>query len=332
MRACVRATVCPSNHWIKKEFARDILPPFHPLSVLVRAIAANTIRAALQNIDSDGSRGSPELGAESGVHPGALIPSHSGPHKAKPRASWGDEDDPEAHPPAGEEKYLTEKFGHKHAEEDWSQEGLREDDQWLSESRSRGLAKGQAAYVAHLRGLEWEVLVVDRDVFNAFCLPGGKIVVFTGLLKHLPKPIEIATVLGHEVGHVVARHSGERMTSGMFLLLLELVALQFVDAPRLITLGGDLLFTKPFSRLHEIEADRIGLILMAAAGYDPLVAPGVYSKMESLHKSPQWADFINTHPSGRRRAELLSHADVMREALQVYEGSRLGQSHRRLLM
>lgn len=74
-----------------------------------------------------------------------------------------------------------------------------DDDMWVDKSRQKGLDQGTRGYTAHLNNLKWEVIVVDEDIMNAFCLPGGKIVVFTGLLKHFSSDVQIATVLGHEV-------------------------------------------------------------------------------------------------------------------------------------
>ncbi|KAL0382313.1 UNVERIFIED_CONTAM: Mitochondrial metalloendopeptidase OMA1 [Sesamum calycinum] len=124
----------------------------------------------------------------------------------------------------------------------------------------------------HLEGLKWEVLVVNEPVINAFCLPGGKIVVFTGLLNHFRADAEIATVIGHEVGHVVARHSAEQISKNLWLTILQLILYQFF-MPDIVNTMSNLFLRLPFSRRMEMEADYIGLLLVASAGYDPRVAP-----------------------------------------------------------
>lgn len=187
-------------------------------------------------------------------------------------------------------------------------------------------------YSEHLKGLQWEVIVVDQPIFNAFCLPGGKIVVFTGLLKELSRDHEIATVLGHEVGHVVARHAMERITMQIFVVGLQLIAVQFFDVPGFLAAASDLLIVKPYSRLHEMEADRIGLILMAAAGFDPRLAPPVYLKMDAVEKLPEWAQYLATHPAARKRAEALRASAAMGEALRIYEQKAAGRSEAWLFM
>ncbi len=92
-----------------------------------------------------------------------------------------------------------------------------DDDHWVEKSRKKGLEEGSEGYTAHLESLKWEVLVVDQDIMNAFCLPGGKIVVFTGLLKHFRSDSEIATVLAHEVKLLGWRIWLSSFLSGCFL-------------------------------------------------------------------------------------------------------------------
>ncbi|KAK1399606.1 hypothetical protein POM88_009469 [Heracleum sosnowskyi] len=102
------------------------------------------------------------------------------------------------------------------AEGHWSKED--EIPKWVQQSRKKGQERGVQSTLSHL-GLNWEILVVDKPDFNAFCIPGGKIVVFTGLLKHLQTNEEIATVIGHEVGHVVARHIAEGITKDLLFVI-----------------------------------------------------------------------------------------------------------------
>ena len=129
---------------------------------------------------------------------------------------------------------------------------------------------------------DWEFNLIQEDeVVNAFCLPGGKVAVYTGILNLAETDAELATVMAHEIAHAIARHGGERMTQ---LLLVELggMALQEAlknESKRTFDLaqiaygaGATLFYVLPYSRTHEYEADHLGLIYMAAAGYDPHAA------------------------------------------------------------
>nr|CAD1826746.1 unnamed protein product [Ananas comosus var. bracteatus] len=168
----------------------------------------------------------------------------------------------------------------------WRREDEVLDDSWVRETRKKGEARGSQPDTRHLERLNWEVLVVKDNMVNAFCLPGGKIVVFTGLLDHFREDAEIATVIGHEVGHAIARHSAEMITKNLWFAILQLILLQFIFMPDLINAMSTLLLRLPFSRRMEMEADYIGLMLLAAAG--------------------------------KKRAELLSQAKVMEEAILIY--------------
>lgn len=164
---------------------------------------------------------------------------------------------------------------------------------------------------AGLRGKEkWEFRVIDNDkVINAFALPGGKICVYTGLLKMIESEDELAVVMGHEIGHVVARHGGERMSQ---LLLAELggmaleVALKEKRSKTIelakIAYGviAQLGVLLPFSRTHEEEADYLGLVFMAKAGYDLNKAITFWEKMENKSKG-EIPEFLSTHPSHGKR-------------------------------
>ncbi|KAL9666208.1 hypothetical protein QQ045_000532 [Rhodiola kirilowii] len=134
-------------------------------------------------------------------------------------------------------------------EVNWGKEDEVLDDMWESGSKSA---------TQHLDGLNWEVLVVNEPVVNAFCLPGGKIVVFTGLLEHFRTDAEIATIIGHEVAHAVARHSAEGSTKNLWFAILQLILYQFV-MPDLVNTMLTLFLRLPFSRRMEMEADYIGL-------------------------------------------------------------------------
>jgi len=198
------------------------------------------------------------------------------------------------------------------------------DDSWVKDSRKEGGKSGVKASTSHLEGMKWEVLVVNEPVVNAFCLPGGKIVVFTGLLKHFTSDAEVATIVGHEVGHAIARHSAEQITKNLWFAILQLVLYQFI-MPDVVNAMSNLLLKLPFSRKMEIEADYIGLLLTASAGYDPRAAPKVYEKLGKLSGESTMRDYLSTHPSGKTRAQLLDRAQVMEEALNLYRQAVAGR-------
>jgi predicted Zn-dependent protease len=172
---------------------------------------------------------------------------------------------------------------------------------------------------------DWEyILIEDDDLINAFALPGGKIGVYTGLFKIAKTDSDLAVVIGHEMAHVVAKHGGERMSQQMLALGGSIVLSQATkgdtkeDRERLMKIygfGSSLGILLPYSRLHEKEADRLGLIYMAQAGYDPRVAIAFWERMEK-EKSFHMPEFISTHPSSKTR--IMELHSLMDEAMLYY--------------
>lgn len=154
---------------MKKAFKGKILPPIHPESVRVRLIAKDLIEALQRGLRKDQIWSDPGYATE-----------HIG----------SDEN-------TGHETLIA--LSDSTAEGKWNKEDEILDDKWVQQSRRKGREKGKQSATGHLEGLNWEVLVVNEPVVNAFCLPGGKIVVFTGLLEHFRTDAEIATIIGHEV-------------------------------------------------------------------------------------------------------------------------------------
>ncbi|GKA01427.1 peptidase M48 [Tanacetum coccineum] len=115
------------------------------------------------------------------------------------------------------------------------------------QSTNKGKYKREHSAIDYLLGLKWEVMVVNDENVNAFCVPGGKIVVFTGLLKYFTTDEEIATVIGHEVAHAVARHTAEHITKKLWFLITQLILYQYLEARDAIVIS-DLLLELPFSR------------------------------------------------------------------------------------
>lgn len=168
--------------------------------------------------------------------------------------------------------------------------------------RANGLGKEVSSYA-------WEFNLVEDKEVNAFCMPGGKIVVYTGLMKLVGSDDELAVVLGHEVAHAVAKHSNERMSQQMvaqagaavvgFATAQRSAAIQSA-ASGVYGLGAQYGALLPFSRKHESEADYMGLALMAMAGYDPAAAPAFWRKMSAKGGS-KTPELLSTHPSDSTR-------------------------------
>jgi len=160
-----------------------------------------------------------------------------------------------------------------------------------------------------LKDYKWEVNLVDDPQMNAFCMPGGKIVYYTGLLKVTTTDDEIAAVMGHEISHALANHGAERMSMtygqqlGAVLTMLATAKAKPEDQKKWMAAygyGSQLGVMLPYSRKHESEADKMGQIIMAIAGYNPDAAPEVWVKMSKLGRQ-QPPEFLSTHPSNERR-------------------------------
>lgn len=279
---------------MKKSFKGKILPAIHPESVRVRLIATDIIEALQRGLRKE--------------------------------QVWTDlhyaSDAVEPHETSGHETLMT--LSDSNPEAKWSKDDEILDDSWVQKSRKKGQEKGSESATGHIEGLQWEVLVVNDPVVNAFCLPGGKIVVFTGLLEHFRTDAEIATIIGHEVGHAVARHAAEGITKNLWFAIIQLVLYQFV-MPDVVNTMSALFLRLPFSRRMEMEADYIGLLLMASAGYNPRIAPSVYEKLGKISGESALRDYLSTHPSGKKRAQLLAQAKVMDEALAIYREVQAGK-------
>lgn len=164
----------------------------------------------------------------------------------------------------------------------------------------------------------WEVSVFDSKEVNAFALPGGKIGVYTGLLKVATTQEQLAAVIGHEVTHVLAGHSAERysqtMASEVGSVLVE--ATTGVNG-QLVGMASNAFILLPFSRAHETEADLLGLDLMADAGFDPRQAIALWQNMARASGSSKPPQFMSSHPSDETRIRNLS--DRLGTALPLYE-------------
>lgn len=174
----------------------------------------------------------------------------------------------------------------------------------------------------------WEVAVFRNDSVNAFALPGGKIGINTGLLRVATNQHQLAAVIGHEIGHVLANHANERMSQqlalegGMAVLGAAAGGPEGASNPQLMQalgLGAQLGILLPYSRLHETEADRIGLDLMARAGFDPRESLTLWRNM-AREASGGPPEFLSTHPSSTTRLRELE--SFMGGAMATYQQAR----------
>ncbi|MBT3392663.1 MAG: M48 family metallopeptidase [Elusimicrobiaceae bacterium] len=173
----------------------------------------------------------------------------------------------------------------------------------------------------------WEFALIESDQINAFCLPGGKVGIYTGILDVTETEDGLAVVMGHEIAHAIARHGAERMSQNM-ILGLGAIALGLStdsgDRAKYLAaygVGSAVVVALPYSRKHEYEADYIGLILMAKAGYDPNEAVTFWQRMSEAKGGggSNLAEFISTHPADDNRIEKLEA--YMPEAMNYYKAS-----------
>jgi metalloendopeptidase OMA1, mitochondrial len=175
------------------------------------------------------------------------------------------------------------------------------------------------------QNFHWEVAVVENPAQNAFCLPGGKIVVYTGIIPVAQNEAGLATVLGHEIAHATSRHGAQRVFQQNAVQIAMMgvqgsMADMDYQARRqiqgLLGAGAQYGVLLPFSRQHELEADRIGLSYMARAGYDPREAIGFWKRMTELSQGKKPPEFMSTHPADATRIQQLQQ--LMPAALEEY--------------
>ncbi len=177
-----------------------------------------------------------------------------------------------------------------------------------------------------LTGFKWEYNLVDDKQVNAWCMPGGKIVVYTGLLPITQNEAALAAVMGHEVSHALLQHGNQRMSQGLVqqlggVALAVAVANKPAETQNLFMnaygVGSQVGVLLPFSRKHELEADRYGLIFCAMAGYNPQEAIALWERMEKASNGQKPPEFLSTHPSEGKRIDQLKK--YMPEALERYK-------------
>lgn len=186
-------------------------------------------------------------------------------------------------------------------------------------------------YADQVKDYSWEFNLVKSSEVNAFCMPGGKIVVYEGILPYTQDETGLAVVLGHEVAHAVAKHANERMsnqiatqygTAAVGAALSGTSAGVQQAAAAAIGLGSQYGILLPYSRKQELEADKLGLVFMAMAGYDPSFAAAFWERM--AQKGSSTPEFMSTHPSDNTRIQQIKKD--LPEALRYYKGVSSGST------
>lgn len=182
---------------------------------------------------------------------------------------------------------------------------------------------------AQLKDYAWEFNLVDSEEVNAWCMPGGKVVVYTGILPITRDEAGLAVVMGHEIAHAIAAHGSERMSQGLAVQMGG-VALSTALAEKpaktqqlwmaAFGLGAQFGVMLPYSRLHESEADHLGLIFMAMAGYDPNQAIGFWERMAQGKGGQAPPEFMSTHPADETRIRKIK--ELIPEVMPYYKGSK----------
>lgn len=176
-----------------------------------------------------------------------------------------------------------------------------------------------------LQGYKWEFHIIDSKEVNAWCMPGGKVVVYTGILPIAKTEAGLAVVLGHEIAHAVAKHGNERMSQAMIAQLGGVALSQALKEKPALTqnifmtafgIGTQVGVLLPFSRLQESEADHLGLIFMAMAGYNPNEALDFWQRMASYNNGQAPPEFLSDHPSDQTRIEKIKNE--IPEAMKYY--------------
>jgi len=177
-----------------------------------------------------------------------------------------------------------------------------------------------------LQGYQWEINLIEDDQLNAWAMPGGKMVVYTGLLKVTQSEAGLATVIAHEIAHVFAKHGAERMTQGLLvdlggMALSEALANKPAQTKNLFMqsygVGTQVGVLLRYSRVHENEADRLGLIFMAMAGYNPYEAINFWQRMAVAKQGPQPIEILSTHPADSTRIQNIQN--LIPEAMKYYK-------------
>ena len=210
-----------------------------------------------------------------------------------------------------------------HSDDPKQVERVREVCQRVADAATSYLRKNNLNDLA--QQMKWEFTVIADRRVNAFCMPGGKIVIYTGILPLCATDDELATVVSHEVSHAIARHSNERLSTEILRQMGGRVLVSAVGSTSAITntviqqaygLGSQVLVSLPYSRKQEHEADQIGLVFMAMAGYNPEQAISFWKKM-AQQGGGSTSELLSTHPSDANRIKAIG--EYLPKALPYYQ-------------
>ncbi|MTI30784.1 M48 family metallopeptidase [Xanthovirga aplysinae] len=198
----------------------------------------------------------------------------------------------------------------------------------VGEKISKGVEKffEEKNMASQLEGYQWEFNLIESDQVNAWCMPGGKVAFYTGIMPICEDENGVAVVMGHEIAHAVANHGNERMSQALLQQYGEVALATAMQNSAQTTqalalqaygVGSTYLGVLPYSRLQESEADQLGLIFMAMAGYDPNHAPAFWERMQNASGGNEPLEFFSTHPSSATRIESIKRQ--IPEAMQYYK-------------
>jgi predicted Zn-dependent protease len=180
-----------------------------------------------------------------------------------------------------------------------------------------------------LENYRWEFNLVESEEVNAWAMPGGKVVIYSGILPVTRNETGLAVVMGHEIAHAVAKHGDERLSQVLITQMGGMALSEALDeAPdetrniwmAVYGVGAQVGFLLPYSRTHESEADHLGLIFMAMAGYDPSESVDFWKRMQEKKSGAAPPEFLSTHPAGETRIRNLK--DHIPEAMEYYREDR----------
>ena len=218
-------------------------------------------------------------------------------------------------------------------EEEKKKKPISQNQRWQEITQRVGdrlIAVAQENYGQYCRGFQWEVVLFRApETKNAYCAPGGKIGIYSGILPVCETEAGLAAVMGHEIAHALLNHGQERASQEMGSSVLLLGAQKYMEKKDIdsssrkkilvaLGLGAKFGLVLPYSRRHEHEADRMGLRLMALAGYEPSEAPNLWRRMQAL-SGAQIPEFFSTHPSSGNRVRRLER--LQGEVQPLYEDS-----------
>lgn len=201
----------------------------------------------------------------------------------------------------------------------------------------RLIAQAEAHYGTYTKGFQWETVLFDApDTINAYCMPGGKIGFYTGIFPVCKTEAGIAAVMGHEIAHALLKHGNERVTKQLGLQAVTALASERVAKKKgldaqtrgaimaAVGLGVNVGLVLPHSRVNENEADHMGILLMAHAGYDPTEAAEVWRRMKALGGKKQ-PEMLSTHPSHDRRIRRLTEFEARANPLYAAAAEKFGK-------